>query len=360
VWSLGTLLTPLAAYLPAGAFLGVCAARFLVGLGEGAAPPASAGLMVQHMPASERARAVTLVFGGGEVGNVLGLLAAPPLIAAYGWQAVFYLFGWAGFVWIAGWPLALSSAKNAEGASLGERLGNAKAEAMRMLQPPKSDVAENNDVPWGEFARCPAVWAVVVTHFCNNWGYYTLLAWLPSYFEGGLGQDLSAATYLSLLPYLSMASMNVAVGPVADKLATSMNITTVRKLAQGTAFLGPAACNVALAMLSPEDPANLTHPVGMYVALLSVAFGLSAWSRAGLYCNHQDLSPKYVSVLLGLSNTAGAVPGVLGVWVAGYLLDATGGDWGAAVFWPAAVFQLIGAATFLTLGSGERQEFDAA
>lgn len=59
-------------------------------------------------------------------------------------------------------------------------------------------------IPWGEFVRSPPVWAVICTHFCNNWGYYTLLAWLPSYFEGGLGQDLSASTYLSLLPYLAM------------------------------------------------------------------------------------------------------------------------------------------------------------
>lgn len=36
-------------------------------------------------------------------------------------------------------------------------------------------------------------------------------------------------------------------------------------------------------------------PLGMYVGLLSVAFSLGAWSRAGLYCNHQDLSPRCVA-----------------------------------------------------------------
>jgi hypothetical protein len=34
------------------------------------------------------------------------------------------------------------------------------------------------------------VWAVIVAHFCFNWGYYTLLAWLPSYFEMALGELL--------------------------------------------------------------------------------------------------------------------------------------------------------------------------
>jgi len=37
-------------------------------------------------------------------------------------------------------------------------------------------------------ARSAPVWAVIVAHFCFNWGYYTLLAWLPSYFEMALGE----------------------------------------------------------------------------------------------------------------------------------------------------------------------------
>lgn len=36
--------------------------------------------------------------------------------------------------------------------------------------------------------RSAPVWAVIVAHFCFNWGYYTLLAWLPSYFEMALGE----------------------------------------------------------------------------------------------------------------------------------------------------------------------------
>lgn len=43
-------------------------------------------------------------------------------------------------------------------------------------------------VPWGLFLRSSPVWAVIVAHFCFNWGYYTLLAWLPSYFEMALGE----------------------------------------------------------------------------------------------------------------------------------------------------------------------------
>ena len=49
----------------------------------------------------------------------------------------------------------------------------------------------------------------------------------------------------------------------------------------------------------------------------------------------------------------------MGVWAAGYLLDATGGSWATAVFWPAVFFQVVGAIVFISFGSAEKQKFDA-
>ena len=40
----------------------------------------------------ERARAVTAVFGSLDVGSAVGLLVCGPLIHAFGWPSVFYLF----------------------------------------------------------------------------------------------------------------------------------------------------------------------------------------------------------------------------------------------------------------------------
>ena len=62
----------------------------------------------------------------------------------------------------------------------------------------------------------------------------------------------------------------------------------------------------------------------MHAALITVALGLASCSLAGLYCNHGDLSPRYAAILLGLTNTTAALPGILGVAFTGALLDATG------------------------------------
>ena len=54
---------------------------------------------------TERARAVTMVFGSLDVGSVVGLLASGPLIARFGWPSVFYLFAVLGLLWACAWPL---------------------------------------------------------------------------------------------------------------------------------------------------------------------------------------------------------------------------------------------------------------
>ena len=378
LWSAGTLLAPPAS---AHGLWALCASRLLVGLGEGVAPSAATALLVQFVPVRERARAVSLVWGGLDVGSVLGLLIAPILIAAFGWQSVFYAFAVLGFAWCALWPYAQPHASASVAnlaAAAAERVAGAARTAVRAAAAAVAPPRPRKRTPWLKFLRSPAVWAVVTTHFCFNYGYYTLLAWLPSYFEGALGLSLGASSTLSLLPYVAMVVMTPIVGPVADMGVARVGVTAVRKLAQGLSFLGPALCMLALAALTPVTPASVATasaslpivppfllgatsgaapPTVVVVALMSLAFGLSAWSRAGLYCNHQDLSPRYASILLGVSNTAGALPGVLGVWAAGVVLDSTG-SWALALFLPTAAAQLLGTVVFTLFGSGELQGWD--
>lgn len=61
--------------------------------------------------------------------------------------------------------------------------------------------------------------------------------------------------------------------------------------------------------------------------------------------------------LLRCLGAQGALPGVLGVWAVGVLLDATG-SWSLALFLPTMAAQLFGLVVFSIFGSGERQQFD--
>ena len=55
---------------------------------------------------------------------------------------------------------------------------------------------------------------------------------------------------------------------------------------------------------------------------------------------------------MGITNTAGTIPGIVGVFVTGWLIDLTGSF--SAPFALAAAINLFGAIVWLAFGSGRR------
>ena len=45
-------------------------------------------------------------------------------------------------------------------------------------------------VPWGRIFTSIPVWALVITHMAQNWGFYTLLTELPTYMKNILHFDM--------------------------------------------------------------------------------------------------------------------------------------------------------------------------
>lgn len=90
--------------------------------------------------------------------------------------------------------------------------------------------------------------------------HYTMMAWLPSYFADTLSLNLTQAAQLSLLPPVAAIVASSIAGTAGDALISKgMPVLRVRKLAQCTAFLGPALC---LAGASLTDDSHLK--VGQY------------------------------------------------------------------------------------------------
>ena len=96
-------------------------------------------------------------------------------------------------------------------------------------------------------------------------------------------------------------------------------------------FLGPAFFLTQLGGITTVKGA---------VACMMAAQGLDAFSQSGLYSNHADIGPQYAGVLLGLSNTAGVLAGVLGTAATGFILQ--NGTW-----------DQVGAAAWATWAVGE-------
>ncbi len=140
---------------------------------------------------------MSFVFGGLHVGSIAGLLAAPALIHAFGWQSVFIAFGAAGLVWVA-WFEGLVASLGRSDPHLVERLqlnGTSWADTPAPAAPPAAAGASGAAlvlqqqqqqgeaagdphaaapldagmrIPYRAFLRSGPVRALCFTHFCHK------------------------------------------------------------------------------------------------------------------------------------------------------------------------------------------------
>ena len=57
------------------------------------------------------------------------------------------------------------------------------------------------------------------------------------------------------------------------------------------------------------------------VLLFSLALGTSNFNAASFNVNHLDIAPRYAGVLMGITNAAGTIPGIVGPFVVGVLTN---------------------------------------
>ncbi|PHT35868.1 Sodium-dependent phosphate transport protein 1, chloroplastic [Capsicum baccatum] len=331
-WSVATVLTPIAAKLGLP-FLFVV--RAFMGIGEGVAMPAMNNILSKWVPISERSRSLALVYSGMYLGSVTGLAFSPLLIHKFGWPSVFFSFGSLGTVWFAVW-LSKAYSSPLDDPRLRPDEKNFILSSSVSTEPVKS-------IPWKLILSKPPVWALIVSHFCHNWGTFIILTWMPTYYHQVLKFNLTESGLFAILPWLTMAiSANIG-GWIADSLVRrGVSVTVVRKVMQTIGFLGPA---FFLTQLS-----HVNSPA-MAVLCMACSQGSDAFSQSGLYSNHQDIAPRYSGVLLGLSNTAGVLAGVFGTAATGYILQH--GSWDD-VFKVSVGLYLVGTAIWNAFSTGEK------
>ncbi len=301
VWSLFTVLTPPAAAMGIGVLI---AARIGMGLGEAVTFPSIYSMYARWVPLAERSRGVALTNSGIPFGSVFALVSTPYIVVAFGWEWVFYLFGAVGVLWFVLWQYTVSARP--------EEHPDISTEELALIQ-----AGAPVDVPVTPslmlFLSKLPVWAIIVAHFCNNWSLYVLLSWMPTFINKGLGVDYASVGWFTMIPNIaSFFFLNVA-GSVADRMIRAgMPIIRVRKICQSIGFGGIAAALLIVGHV---------HSAWMAIAIMTVGNCLGAFVTGGFAVNHMDIAPRHAGTLMGITNTAGTIPGIIGVTVSGLILS---------------------------------------
>ncbi|KAF5946236.1 hypothetical protein HYC85_016464 [Camellia sinensis] len=360
----------------------------------GVAMPAMNNILSKWIPVPERSRSLALVYSGMYLGSVTGLAFSPILIHNFGWSSVFYSFGslevpglhygylkvpiledkfllhiWLfasfkhhdffldpnlGINYVDPFPLLAHSSPNED--------PELRAEEKRLILGGSNSKEPVTVIPWKLILSKAPVWALIISHFCHNWGTSILLTWMPTYYNQVLKFNLTESGLLCVLPWLTMAVFANIGGWIADTLVSKgLSVTTVLYKQQSNLYVrlfqGQWEVLVIMQSIGFLGPAffltQLSHVKTPALAVLCMACsqGSDAFSQSGLYSNHQDIGPRYAGVLLGLSNTAGVLAGVFGTAATGYVLQK--GSWDDVCKVSVALY-IIGTIVWNIFSTGEK------
>lgn len=343
-----TLLSPKAADWGVEAFIFI---RVMQGFCSGVTWPSMQAFFSRWAPPSERSFLPAIAYAGSFLGTPLtfslsGLLIDMGFMG--GWPSVFYVFGLLCIVWFVFWAwLSSSGPETHRFISRGEQTYIVKS----LQQAANTGKAKPGlkDVPWRQVLRSPAVWAIVVAHFSYNWGLYTLMTTLPTYYKRVQGFNIKKNGTLSALPYLVQFVVHISSGRIADTLRVKFNLKTVhvRKAFDCLGHLLPAISVFCLAYVGCNDT--------MAVALLISTVAFTGLCGAGWFVNFLDIAPQFAGILFGISNTFSTIPGIVGPYLAGALTSDNTIDGWRTVFFIIAGLYAFSAVFFFIFGAGEVQ-----
>ncbi|XP_047398528.1 solute carrier family 17 member 9 isoform X1 [Sciurus carolinensis] len=333
-WGSITMATPLLAHLGSAHLVSMVFSRVLMGLLQGVYFPALTSLLSQRVRESQRAFTYSTVGAGSQFGMLVTGAVGSLLLDWCGWQSVFYFSGGLTLLWVCYVYRYLLSEKD-----LVLALG-VLAQGMSMTRPSK--------VPWRLLFRKPSVWAVICSQLSSACSFFILLSWLPTFFKETFPH--SKGWIFNVVPWLVAIPASLFSGFLSDHLI-SQGCTTilVRKLMQ---VMGLGLSSVFALCLGH------TSSFLKAVVFASASIGLQTFNHSGIAVNIQDLAPTCAGFLFGVANTAGALAGVVGVCLGGYLIEATG-SW-TCVFNLVAVISNLGLGTFLVFGQAQRVDLSPA
>ena len=156
--------------------------------------------------------------------------------------------------------------------------------------------------------------------------------------------DYASVGWFAMVPHVAMFFFLNIAGNIADRLIRGgMAIGRVRKLMQTIGFGG-----ISTALLIVGE----VQTAWMAIAIMAAGLALGAFVTGGFAVNHMDIAPRHAGTLMGITNTAGTIPGIIGVYISGLILELTG-SW-ALVFQVTAGVTLFGLVFFLLFSSSKK------
>jgi MFS family permease len=304
LWSVSTLLTGFVE-----GFVGLFVLRMILGMGESVAFTTTSKIIASNVPRARMGLANGVIGFGYLVGPAVGTLLGGLMMARWGWRVTFFLFGAVSLLWLIPWSRV--------------RIHEAKP-------------AENPDqvpVTMRQILGRRALWGASLGHFAGNWNWYFILGYLPMYLEMQRGFSKAGMATVVSSAYLVNALAALFAGWALDKaIQRGWSPSLSLKLPLAAAHVAGLVCMLAMPAM----------PIDICIALLFVYEIALGFSCPAYFIIPQIMAgPSAAARWVGVQNMMGNMPGIIGVFFAGVLIDASNGSYGTA-FLLAGLVNILG------------------
>ena len=269
-------------------------ARLLLGMGESVAYPCYSRVFAE-LPQEHRGRANALIDAGTKLGPAIGAYLGGLLIVHFGWRVLFVALGAGGLLWLLPWIAVMPRGRKAAATS------GAALPLPTLLK----------------LLGVKAAWGSFLGHFCGNYFFYFLLAWLPAYLSSEEKMSIRSMSQLTSAVFLLIAGSTLLAGWISDRLiATGHSPTRVRRAAV-VGGLGVASSLLAVAII-PRNP--LLSLTVLVVACVGYgAFASNHWAITQTLAG-PAMAGRWSSVQNGVANLSG----IVAPWVTGLIVEVHG------------------------------------
>jgi len=320
-------------------------ARFLLGLSEaGAFPVASRGMQL-WFPRVERGRIQGTTHFFSRFAVAITPFIAGSILLAFGWRAIFYIFGSLGIVWAIGFSLFYRNLPEDHNG-----VNRAELARIRGVNPDgtiKQPAVTQLATPWKRILLSPNMWFISLGYFCFFFGTNFYLTWYPTYLREHLHMTIRSLGIWGSVPLFAGMAGDVVGGSISDMIfKTTGKAKLARRVVAAPGFILASTFVI---------PAALTSNTFRSILFLAASFFFLEWVIGPAWAVPMDVGGQFSGTVTGVMNMVGALGGASTAVVYGSLFNR--GLW-VAPFLVSAGVMLLGALIWIFLINPEKSVID--
>lgn len=297
-------------------------ARVALGLSEAGAFPVASRGMQMWFAKSERGRIQGITHLFSRLAVVVTPMLSIAILIAWGWRAIFYIFGLFGLVWAIAFYFIFrddpADHKFVNHAEVGV-IRDLKADSV--FEP----LPKRLPVPWKIILTSRNMWYIAIGYCCFFFGTNFYLTWYPTYLREYRHMSLKSVGLLGTLPLLAGMLGDVVGGTLSDMIYKKTgNSKLARRIIAAPGFLLAGAFLI---------PAAQTDSAVVSVLCLAASFFSLELVIGPAWAVPMDVGGQFSGTVTGIMNMAGAFAASLtaiiygslfgrGMWIAPFIVTA--------------------------------------